>query len=87
LSRNAAVARLVVREPVAVNELPAVNTPLPVSDSPAVSAVVALSGVPGGGSWDYDQVNARCSSRLGFDPYYRYGYHGFRVVVRSAPVS
>ena len=40
-----------------------------------------------GGSWRYDRYGARCAFRFWFEPGYRYGFVGFRVVLRSAPVS
>ncbi len=42
------------------------------------------SRVVRGGSWRGDQVVARCSYRVGYNPVDRYNYVGFRVVVRPA---
>ncbi|TVR58739.1 MAG: formylglycine-generating enzyme family protein [Candidatus Competibacteraceae bacterium] len=39
-----------------------------------------------GGSWDLRRAFARCASRFWFRPHIRYDF-GFRVVLRSAPVS
>lgn len=40
-----------------------------------------------GGSWDDDERFARCSSRYGDSPDYRYNYYGFRVSVLPFPPS
>ena len=40
-----------------------------------------------GGSWGFRRVNARCAYRSWDPPDDRYGYLGFRVVLRAAPVS
>jgi formylglycine-generating enzyme required for sulfatase activity/energy-coupling factor transporter ATP-binding protein EcfA2 len=40
-----------------------------------------------GGSWSDHRVSARCACRVGPRPGYRLAYQGFRVVLRSAPVS
>ena len=40
-----------------------------------------------GGAWDYSQVCARCAYRNGLHPDHRFDSLGFRVVLRSSPVS
>ncbi|MDS4042440.1 MAG: SUMF1/EgtB/PvdO family nonheme iron enzyme [Candidatus Competibacter sp.] len=40
-----------------------------------------------GGSWNFPRDYARCAARYGYRPDYRRGNYGFRVVLRSAPVS
>ena len=40
-----------------------------------------------GGSWSGLRVDARCAYRDWYSPVFRYGYLGFRVVLRSSPVE
>ena len=40
-----------------------------------------------GGSFFFDRSRARCASRRGYDPYLRYGFLGFRVVISSVSPS
>jgi formylglycine-generating enzyme required for sulfatase activity len=40
-----------------------------------------------GGSWYYHRAYARCAARFGLHPGLRDGDGGFRVVLRSSPVS
>ncbi len=61
--------------------------PIPKYGEPKETAVDNSERVLRGGSWYFNRHFARSAYRDGYDPGNRLSYLGFRVVVRSSPIS